>query len=164
VANLTITDGLASYPPAHVHCGECEYGGGIYNAGTLTLDQSAVTANVSRGATGGIYNSGPRAVLTLKDTTVSGNSGFYQGGGITNGLGTVTLEGSTVSENRTDQAGGGISSNGYVTVKDSTITDNRGESSGGIYNSGIMKLHHSTVSGNIPDNCEPLGSIAGCIG
>ena len=46
-------------------------GGGIYNAGTATLYDSAVTGNeIQAGLGGGIRNVG---TLTLRDSTVSGN-------------------------------------------------------------------------------------------
>jgi predicted outer membrane repeat protein len=144
LAHLTITDGLASYPPPTIHCGFCVYGGGIYNAGTLSLNESAVTVNNSGGgAAGGIFNA-PSAVLTIIDTTVSGNGALY-GGGIYNGGGTMTLERSSVTEN----SPGGIANTGYLTVKDSTISDNQhGVNGGGISNSGYVTLKDTTVTGN----------------
>jgi hypothetical protein len=37
---------------------------------------------------------------------------------------------------------------------------------GGIFNAagGTVTLASTLVSGNTPDNCEPPGSISGCIG
>ena len=61
------------------------YGGGIYNTGTLTLKESTVSGN---GAVkgGGIYSTG---TLSLKGSTVSGNYAV-NGGGFDN-TGTLTL-------------------------------------------------------------------------
>jgi hypothetical protein len=151
VANLTITDGTASYPPPHEHCGFCVYGGGINNAGTLTLDQSMVTDNNSEGgAAGGIFN-GPGAVLTLNDTTVSGNASLDGGGIVSDG--TMTLEGSGVRDNNGGGGGvgGGISSNSFsavLTLKDTTVSGNTAGSGGGINNIGTMTLEDSGVSDN----------------
>jgi len=54
------------------------FGGGIHNAGTLTLTHSTVSGN-SASSGGGIYSSG---TLSLDDSTVSGNHGSFGGGGI----------------------------------------------------------------------------------
>ena len=73
-------------------------GGGIFNGGAVTLEDSTVsgnTATLSHG--GGIYNTG---AVTLKDSTVSGNTARFAGG-IAN-QGTVTLTDSTVSGNKPD--------------------------------------------------------------
>jgi hypothetical protein len=51
-------------------------GGGIYNAGALTLTNSTVTGNTAS-ATGGISNSG---TLNMSGSTVSGNHGGAVGG------------------------------------------------------------------------------------
>src|SRR5262249_35731494 len=47
------------------------YGGGIYNAGTLTVSGSTVTHNIARYAGGGIYNAG---TLTVLNSTVIDNT------------------------------------------------------------------------------------------
>ena len=68
-------------------------GGGIDNAGTLTLTNSTVSGNTARTAGGGISN---RGTLTLDLSTVSGNSAAYVGGGIfINRNATLTLTNST---------------------------------------------------------------------
>lgn len=72
-------------------------GGGISNAGTVWMTDSAVTENfgTNYGYGGGILNGGR---MTLESTTVSGNSAGTQGGGIFNG-GQLTLRGVTVARN-----------------------------------------------------------------
>src|SRR5262249_22739862 len=87
-------------------------GGGIYNDGTLTLEDSIVSGNsVSLGGSGGgIYND---STLTVRNSTLSGNSaggdpatnGF--GGGIYN-FTMLTVEGSTFVGNSSSYEGGGI--------------------------------------------------------
>jgi predicted outer membrane repeat protein len=206
---LTITDGNATD------------GGGIDNAGSLTLTDSTVDNN-SGGSGGGIYNTGS---LTLKDVTVSGNSGSVDGGGIYSNGG-MTLQGATVTGNSTVYSGGGIfSCCGYspVTLKDSTIAGNSAGAGGGLFNlldyatlidtkvsgntatldaggidnnAGGTTLIDSTVTGNTagmgggsyygggvytfsgtvtvikgstvtrnsPYNCAPLGAVDGCAG
>lgn len=95
-------------------------GGGIYNAGNLTLTLSAVTGNVAVGSNsdpdaygGGIFNCG---VMTIIESSISNNSvtgsnidnlvgggsalgGLAQGGGIYNINGSLTVIRSTISGN-----------------------------------------------------------------
>ena len=70
--HLTITNGHANS------------GGGIYNDGTLTVQNSTFSANSTTsdfGHGGGIYNDG---TLTVQNSTFSSNSASYDGGGIFN--------------------------------------------------------------------------------
>jgi hypothetical protein len=74
------------------------FGGGIFNAGTLTVTNSTISGN-SATAGGGIVNDGEfgSATLTITNSTISGNSatgaGNVDGGGILNDgvLGSATL-------------------------------------------------------------------------
>src|SRR5262249_33349314 len=108
------------------------HGGGISNAGTLTLILSTVAHNGVGGFNGGgIFNTG---TLTLTKSTVSGNGATREvfggnGGGIWNG-GTMMVTDSTVSDNTCHQdftdpqrlrgLGGGIWNEGTLTVTRST--------------------------------------------
>jgi hypothetical protein len=109
--------------------GAAKYGGGLANAGTLTLNNSDVVANVANGEAangGGILNSG---TLRINHCNIIGNQakGHYgsSGGGIFS-TGTLTINRSTVSQNRTFviSGGGGIYSRGRLTINDSAITGN----------------------------------------
>ena len=130
-------------------------GGGIFNAGTLTLRDSTVSGNQTTGENGGgIFNAG---TLTLRDSTVSGNLAERGGGGISSS-GPLTLSHSTVSDNASgDGNGGGISSSGPLTLSHSTVSGNRTTegSGGGIagpFGAGIAgdaTLTHTIVAGNI---------------
>lgn len=85
-------------------------GGGIYSAGDVTLTSSTLSGNSTSGNQadgGGTYSRFGGATLTI--STVSGNStsgNSARGGGIFS-FQTVTLNHSTVTNNRTDQASGG---------------------------------------------------------
>ena len=141
-------------------------GGGIANAGTLTVSDSTISGNGaghgspsqgSGGAGGGIFNSG---VLTVTGSTISGNhsgdgadqcppSCFYYGtdgagGGIAS-TGTASIADSTVSGNvvgastlGVDGYGGGIAVlGGSAWVRSTTIADNTGaHGGGGLYRGG----------------------------
>jgi hypothetical protein len=127
-------------------------GGGIYNShATLIVDSCSISANAAnKGA--GIYNygdqSGP-AVLQVNDSTLSGNSAQYGGGGaIYNdgsifGSADVQITNSTLSGNSTTYYDGGcIYNDGYagsatLRIANSTLGDNSAPEYGGtIFNIG----------------------------
>ena len=134
ITGLTISNGLG--PPD---------GGGIYNAGTLTVTNSTFSGNGAR-AGGGIYNAG---TLTVANSTFSGNSAT-SGGGILNIAGAaVTITNSTISGNSAAAGGGGVFDSGMMTVNNSTISGNSATLGGAIaINGGTMTVTNSTVSGN----------------
>jgi hypothetical protein len=142
-------------------------GGGIYNAGKLTLANSIVTGNQITGTLqrllswggSGIYNAG---TLTVTQTTISNNNDISisaGGGGLFND-GSVRLEDSTISGNQVhttatfgQYGGGGLCNRGTATIVHSSVLNNTaaGYSSGGgggIYNAGSLTLTDSTVRGN----------------
>jgi len=151
---LTIANGISSNASAS--------GGGIDNAGTLTVLNSAVSGNQSTNGAfgGGFYSTG---TLVIQDSTVSGNTSGYAGGGIANNNGALTINSSTISGNTvTDTgaiaAGGGVFSLGSFTLTSSTVSANTascnlcadGSAGGGIYNSSsTLTLNNSIVAGNI---------------
>ncbi len=127
-----------------------EWGGGIFNAGTLTLVESVVQDNVAQHG-GGIVSWGTTMLMdsavsnnhgggilgsnvTLNNSSVSGNTGRGIAGD------NLTLLNSTVSGNTSDGIGVGGGS-----VTNSTVSANGGH---GIYNSGTLTLTNTTVSGN----------------
>ena len=137
-------------------------GGGIDNAGILTINAARIAGNRSRCSGGGIANGG---VLTINKSTISENNvsqvgicrGF--GGGIGNS-GTLTINNSTISGNTASgtfgPTGGGIYNKGTLIVNNSTISGNvlaksgtfGGTDGGGITNSGTLKISSSTISAN----------------
>jgi CSLREA domain-containing protein len=122
-------------------------GGGILTEGRLFIFDSTISDNDSETGGGGIANFGE---LFLSQSNIGGilpafadvqlpadraqrgnrNSSFGGGGGVLNSGGKITLEESTVSNNRSD-AGGGTGG-------------------AGIFNSeGVLSITNSTISGNI---------------
>ena len=88
ISGLTISGGFAGQ------------GGGIDNAGTLTVNSSTIANNSTPAASsggGGIYNAG---TLTVTNSTVADNNAFV-GGGIYN-AGTLTVTNSTVAGDNND--------------------------------------------------------------
>ncbi|MBN3950062.1 MAG: right-handed parallel beta-helix repeat-containing protein [Nostoc sp. NMS7] len=157
-------------------------GGGIYNEGTLTLNNSIITGNTAYynaidfygntlSAGGGIYNTGS---LTVNYSTISNNSAGdilssnSDGGGIYN-TGSLTVYYSNITGNIAGHYGGGIYSDqdlktgikpNSVSVNYSTISHNSSTESGG-YGGGIY-LHYGMLSHNTVTN-NSAGSNGGGI-
>jgi CSLREA domain-containing protein len=100
---------------------EINEGGGIYNAGSLTLSSVIVSDNQAIDKGGGIYNTGD---LTIQKDSKIGEAGHGNeaniGGGIFNDSGSVRISNSRVSGNQAAQSGG-ISNSGELTISASMI-------------------------------------------
>ena len=115
LSRVTITGGNA---------GPSGYGGGVYNAGKLTVSLSVISKNTAT-AGGGIANAG--GTLTVTGSTVSDNTapefggGGIQNGGLHNVPGLVTVTNSTITGNTSGGDGGGIlnGQNGHPSAADS---------------------------------------------
>lgn len=151
IKGMTIRHGYPSVPP--------HAGGGIWNQGTLTLEDSIVSSNTAADG-GGIWNQG---TLTATNCTIKHNvadgiapPGYEcgSGGGINNGGGgTLTLINSTVSNNEAEGKAGGIhvACESTVTLISGTISGNKAVSYGGgvfIGQIGTLKLTNSTIGDN----------------
>ena len=135
---------------------------GVYNAGHLSVMDTTITDNVAVGDIGGGIQNTLGGVLTLFDSTISGNFAM-DGGGIYNDAGgTVMIEGCTISGNGNynipsgididSVAGGGIYNFGTTTIENSTIADNSAfETGGGIFNKLSLSVTNCTISGNVAD-------------
>ncbi|MCB0170371.1 MAG: hypothetical protein KDJ97_07450 [Anaerolineae bacterium] len=123
-------------------------GGGILNAGSLTLTLSRVISNTVGNDGGGIANLGTLVIsrsLIMSNTGVSSTSGF--GGGLYN-EGQLTIFESTISGNK-NRIGGGLdnSQQATATLINSTVSGNRAsENGGGINNRGTSFLHLANVT------------------
>jgi hypothetical protein len=124
-------------------------GGGIYNAGTLTLVDTA------------IENNGVSSVLCAEGSCDTWRIRSVRGGGIFN-RGTLLMSGGAVAANRADSAsplieGGGIYNSGIAVLAGTTISGNAGTSDraagvqgAGLFNGagGIANLYQVQVVGN----------------
>jgi len=123
------------------------YGPAIGNTGILTITNTTLSGNNGRDA-GGIVNDG---TLIVSDTSFSGNNG-WSGGGISNRSdGTLTVAKSTFAGNSAYQSGqgGGIDNFGIAIIANSTFYSNTATSQGGgIYNSATLTMTNATFSGN----------------
>jgi uncharacterized protein (TIGR03437 family) len=172
---LSIGSGITvSISGVTIQNGTGPQGGGIYNAGTLTLSSCVVAGNVASGGLGGgIFNN---ATLALSQCTISNNSASGTGnGGLGGGLlnnGTATISNSTFSANvahgggTAGGQGGAIFNNSAPslltvtgsTIAGNTVTDpsNAGSGGGGaIYNLGTVVVGNSTISGNSQSGTFP---------
>jgi len=139
-------------------------GGGVYNSGTMTLNQVVVNNNFAAfggggpnyPSGGGISNTGTMIIIA---GTVQSNLGFWSAGGIYN-TGMLTITGSTILNNQTGNPGhfgaygGGIVNGGTMTIQDSTISGNtalggdlQGGEGGGISGNNNT-ITNSTITGN----------------
>ena len=123
----------------------------VFNISGGTVDISGVTIRHGNplGDGGGIRNN---ATLTLSGSTVSNNIATF-GGGIFNS-GTLTLANSTISNNTANTGGGGIrnESGGTLAINSSDIGSNTAVGSwggGGIRNDGALTITDTTINGNI---------------
>lgn len=131
-------------------------GGGIENAGRLTLLATTVSENAAgnndsgptypEGIGGGIDNTG---TLSLKESTISANHTTFMsngplpggpGGGIASSGASLTIDASTVARNFTSRGGeGGSGAKG-------------GDGGGLLLTAGTLSLTNSTVDGNLAGN------------
>jgi len=88
------------------------FGGGIRNEGVLTVTNSTFSGNSAMWG-GGIANQGD--TLTVTNSTFSGNSATW-GGGIYNQVGTLKVTNSTLSGNLANNLGGGITATSFGSV------------------------------------------------
>ena len=144
--------------------GEPGLGGGVYNAGTLTIVDSTISNNETDSG-GGIYNVGD---LTIHRSAIYGNNGALEGGGIANVAlggafgGTVTINNSTFSGN-SGAAGSGdiLARQGAVTINNSTFSGSNGNLSAG-GSGGIFVVNNSILKSNgINANCTGSDAHSG---
>ncbi|MGD0830537.1 MAG: Ig-like domain repeat protein [Terracidiphilus sp.] len=160
---FTVGSGVtnSSFSGLIVSSGSSASGGGISNAGTLSITASTISGNAASSAGqatgGGISNTG---TLTLSSSTVSGNSvistgGVQAGGGGIYNSGSLSLTLSTVSGNSATAAGNGggagiVNNGGTLALNSSTISANTADGAGGglFINAGTVTLANTIITGN----------------
>ena len=138
-------------------CSTSAVGGGIYNNGTLILNNSTVDGNTAANAAG-IYNECGHTA-TIINSIISNNISIGGSGGI-GSCGTLNFYDSTLSGN-TASFGGGLSNGGFANLANSTISGNRATNNkgAGIYNSNSATVHllNTTVTNNRADGFAAAG-------
>ena len=140
--------------------GSATVGGGILNAGSLTIESGTVIEDNAADAGAGIYNFG--GSLQIDGAVISGNVAGSGGGGAiydTSG-GSVAITGSTISGNKADYGGGIYLRGGSVTLLDTSIANNTALfDGGGMMNiGGSVKIAGGSLTGNLADG---TGSTSG---
>lgn len=137
-------------------------GGGLrLEGGSLTLSNSAVVDSIAFGG-GGALSSPNGAAVTIRNSTISGNTASNNGGGLVIRGGTITLVNSTLSGNTANGRGGGlyITNSATASLANVTVTDNRadGDGSGGgnggglSNNGGAITFKNTLIAGNFDDS------------
>src|SRR5262245_34909174 len=158
----------------------------MHNAGTLSINNSTLANNTVRGEGGGIATTtGAAVVVSITDTTISGNTASVTGGGNGNGggisttgnQGTLNITNSTISGNHADNNGGGayfITPGGgtgnetllNVTISNNTAdNDNNGAGAGGGFaqNTAAVTLRNMIVAGNFNSTAATRDDISGAV-
>ncbi len=150
LAGLTISGGMTS-----------QDGGGISNAGMLTITECNISGNSTAtgggGGGAGVYNSG---TLTITGSTITGNTAtpkdFNDGGGIFSS-GTLTVSACDVSGNSANDGGGIFDINDELTISDTFFS----------HNSASVELNDDSASGGIGGGVYDFGgkgmTVAGSI-
>ena len=155
ISSLTIKDGRLT--------GIDIYGGGVLNAGTLTLNDCVVSDN-SDGTSADARGGGALNVnvLTLNRCTFTNNTSIGGGGGIWNN-GLLTINGSHIVDNTAGSSGSlAVGGGGIVnyfatlTATDSNISDNTAAGyGGGLDNRSAVSA--SLTGCTVTNNTAPLG-------
>jgi hypothetical protein len=160
--DITLLDGMA-IEPTDVTLLIPNSGGAILNNGNLVVNNSLITANRAKLKGGGIYNLG---TMTINQTTIQnnetniGNEPNESGGGILN-TGTATINDSTIANNVASQAAGGIGNTGNLTITNSTVSGNSTTLSGIVSGAAILNAGNATISyTTIADN---VGTTSGAV-
>ena len=117
-------------------------GGAIYNDGRLLMLGSIAEVNTASGNGGAIYNE-QGGLADIRQTTLRNNTATGDGGGLFNGTG------------------------GSAVLTRTLVTTNAAADGGGIFDvpgPGTVTLVNSVVTANTPNNCRPVGAVAGCVG
>jgi hypothetical protein len=137
----------------HATGGEETGGAGISNGGTLEMNNTRLTGNdAGSGTGGGLLN---HATAMLNNVSVTGNGAAVGAGlaninlqgipGVTSPVPALTIKNGDVTGNTASVAGGGIANISAFGAPLGTVT-----------------LRNTQVNGNSPNNCVPVGTIAGC--
>jgi predicted outer membrane repeat protein len=120
-------------------------GGGVYGTGSITVRDSTISGNSSASRGGGVYGA---SNINLVDATLSGNHALAGAGGAVFALNVgVDANRSTIDNNTASALGGGI----YAvdaSLANSTITGNAaGGSGGGVY-AHTITMDYATIFAN----------------
>ena len=168
------TETVTSPSGAPCPTGPCPFalaaGGGIFSAGTLSLDRVVVSHNLAGGVAsdtlgGGVFSE--FGTLTLDRTLVVGNAAvatrpngrFAEGGGLFVSSGAVTVRDSAVNGNRAE-----LTSSLPIFAADGETVIDMNAHGGGVHVSGggvPARFDHTVISGNSVRVTDPVGEPLG---
>lgn len=144
---------------------KANFGGAIWNEGTLTVNDGSFEGNTATTAAGAIYNAAD-AKLTVDGVTFANNSSA-KAGAINNYDGTVAISDSTFKGNDAGKSMGGAVTNtsgsasgkSIITITGSTFEDNKAGNGGAVWNGtyGQVDITDSTFKGNTALAKDGLG-------
>jgi predicted outer membrane repeat protein len=133
-------------------------GGGIFNAGSLLVERTTIQGNQAEQG-GALHNSG---VATLIGSSVNGNlavGSFPQGSIALNTPGaTLRISNSVFQGNSGSATGSILNSNGSLLVERSSFLDNQAANGGAIYGGGSITVDSSTFANN-----QAIGNDGGAL-
>jgi predicted outer membrane repeat protein len=144
---------------------EADFGGAIYDQGTMTVSNSAFQGNTATTSNGGaIYNFNSTLIIT--NSTFYDNTSLQSGGGAIYNYGTTSVTNGTFSSNSVPYGNGGaISDNGGIqlTLNNNIFTGNTSGGGGaGIYNAFDTintsdNIYYNNLTGTSEDDCLNCG-------
>lgn len=124
-------------------------GGAISNTGTLTLNHTNFTDNTVTSAGGAIYNTGS---LTINGGSFSGNQVVNGRGGAIYNTGALTINGAVMSGNQSSDRGGAIYSSSVngdaLTITGSSFSNNQGSIGGALTIADALTMTNSIIVNN----------------
>lgn len=155
IKNSTISNNISGNAGGGIFCWDA------FGVGTLTISNSTISGNTAASEGGGIQSQVTGCAVTVTGSTLSNNAA-YDGGGILNGSGSLTLKGDTFSGNSASDLGGGLfqgGGNSTATISSTAFSNNSsGAGCGAIEEfqdpGGSITLAKSDgFTGNTPNNC-----------
>ena len=151
-ANVVFANsGMATIKGSEISGANIDQAGIGQNGGTLIIEASIVSLNITNFSNGGVENTG---ILTIKGSVFSNNVSRNGDGAVRN-LGTLSVSDSAFFGNRGNQNSrsfcGALDNKGIATVKDSEFIDNDASdfgNGGAICNTGAITVANSTFFGN----------------
>lgn len=136
-------------------------GGAIYTLGrsgvqndSVTITNSSIVGN-SAGGGGGIYIGSEFSTVAISGSDISNNQGgglVLHAIGISGGIPTVSIVGSSIMGNQAESGGGIHNAKANLNLANSSLIGNSAKShGGGLYSSWSVRLTHATVSLNVAD-------------
>ena len=156
-----LDDGSPVVTESGFYQNQAEFGGGMSVDNAAAVSGTTFRLNRATDEGGGFYNDGD---ATLDGVTFAYDTARYGGGFFNDDIAALTH---TTFVYNTARYGGGFYNDDEATIDRSQIFRNTATvDGGGIFNEGgsTITLTNTDVTENHPDNCGPIGTIAGCAG